>query len=536
MITHAIKSLFTRKRHIHKWQIYLYGGIMFTVGIFFTILLLSGQIKIPQIFATATSSITKDTDAHFSQGTLSSTQVVGSGSGAYMDLTGGNNWWSGNYSYRKQITVDITGNSSIPSGYTVYAQLSGSDASSIYNASLSSGNDFRVVYWDGASNAEVTRDLLTFTTDSVSFYFKTQASLSSNDTTHYFVYYGYASATAPTVDKTQVYNNTYNAALSTNGGTASASDSYGQNPIAQVNNGVTGGGAGSYGWGNNSAAGSRVMIKFTSAQKIWKIIQRWDGDNTGGWNKPSGQYFPPSYKVQISTDASAIASDLAADSKWTSLTDSSNVLTAQRIVASGSPTYPGEISVSGDTVTTNSVSCTNCWGTQFVNTFTPINTLSTRYVYGNTTWIGTLEEVYVYPINSSPATVEPTLSVGSSQTNLAASGTWESAVDSNVIDLVWNGGWGDGTDGSTAFSATVANAGTNNTISFAMRVATTANGLASASYVSLGTANSGTTFTKTKANLDALGLGTGTSRYVQVKATFAQTSETNPQLDVFTIY
>ena len=39
MITHFIKSLFTRKRHIHKWQIYLYGGIMFTVGIFFAILL-----------------------------------------------------------------------------------------------------------------------------------------------------------------------------------------------------------------------------------------------------------------------------------------------------------------------------------------------------------------------------------------------------------------------------------------------------------------------------------------------------------------
>jgi hypothetical protein len=69
-----------------------------------------------------------------------------------------------------------------------------------------------------------------------------------------------------------------------------------------------------------------------------------------------------------------------------------------------------------------------------------------------------------------------------------------------------------------------------------MRVATTANGLASASYVTLGTANSGTTFTNTKANLDALGLGTGTSRYVQVKATLAPTSGTNPQLDAFTIY
>ncbi len=118
---------------------------------------------------------------------------------------------------------------------------------------------------------------------------------------------------------------------------------------------------------------------------------------------------------------------------------------------------------------------------------------------------------------------------------LSSSGIYESPINSHVIDLVWNGSWGDGTSGSTAFSATVANVGTNNTITFSMRVGSSISTLTSAGYVTLGTANSGTTFTKTKAELDTLGLGTGSIRYVQVKAVFAQTSGTNPKLDKFTL-
>lgn len=125
---------------------------------------------------------------------------------------------------------------------------------------------------------------------------------------------------------------------------------------------------------------------------------------------------------------------------------------------------------------------------------------------------------------------------GSEEQNLASSGTWESATDSNVIDLIWNGGWGDGTDASTAFSATVASVSANASITFQMKVAETVAGLSSAEYKTLGTANSGTTFAKTKADLDALGLATGSARFVQVKASFSQTSGVNPQLDKFTIY
>lgn len=118
---------------------------------------------------------------------------------------------------------------------------------------------------------------------------------------------------------------------------------------------------------------------------------------------------------------------------------------------------------------------------------------------------------------------------------MASSGTWESATDSNAIDLTWNGGWGDGSGSSTAFSANISNVSATATITFAMRVASSQAGLSSAPYVTIGTANSGTTFTATKSQLDTLGIGTGTNRYVQVKATLAQTGGVTPQLDNFTL-
>lgn len=137
---------------------------------------------------------------------------------------------------------------------------------------------------------------------------------------------------------------------------------------------------------------------------------------------------------------------------------------------------------------------------------------------------------YVYP---APTVADPAAEQG----NLALSGTWESPADNNAIDLVWNGGWGDGTDGSNAFSATIANVGANASITFQIRAADSLANLPSAAYQTLGIANSGTAFTRTKAEVDALGLPLGVSgRYVQIKATLSSVDgATNPQLDDFTL-
>ncbi|OQX51291.1 hypothetical protein B5M47_01090 [candidate division CPR3 bacterium 4484_211] len=132
---------------------------------------------------------------------------------------------------------------------------------------------------------------------------------------------------------------------------------------------------------------------------------------------------------------------------------------------------------------------------------------------------------------------DASVSAGDEVSVLPPSGNWASPTNSNVIDLIWNGGWGDGSDSSTAFSATVANVGANSSITFEMKAASSVVDLLSASYITLGTANSGTTFTKTKSDLDALGLDAGSNRYLQVRAALASANGvTNPQLDSFTIY
>lgn len=157
-----------------------------------------------------------------------------------------------------------------------------------------------------------------------------------------------------------------------------------------------------------------------------------------------------------------------------------------------------------------------------------VTDIANNYVYTTTNYPGKgLVKKY-----SSP---EPTSSAGSEQGG-TVSGTWESPTDSNTIDLRWNGGWGDGTISSPAFSAAVTNVNTTDTITFAMRVATSSSLLSSSSYVTIGTVNSGTTFTKTKGDLDALGIATGNNRYAQVKATISKTTaNTTPSLDSFSI-
>lgn len=118
-----------------------------------------------------------------------------------------------------------------------------------------------------------------------------------------------------------------------------------------------------------------------------------------------------------------------------------------------------------------------------------------------------------------------------------ASGTWTSSPATNVIDLVFNGGWGDGTDDSTAFQAHVADVDTNYSIKFEMRVASTTGALATATWQELGTIDSGNTFTKTKSDLTALSLDEGTNRYVQVRTTlYSVDGLATPRLDDFTIY
>jgi len=528
-----IVNYFFRPRFVfNRFQINLFlissvfCGII--IGTYFSL----NRFFVSRVRATSVSPITYDTSTNFGLGATSSTQIVGSGTSAYLSLTGESGWWSSNYSYRRQLTLGLNGNTSIPSGYAVYVSLTGITASDIYNNSLSNGNDFRVVYWNGSSHTELDRVIIGYGSTAVNFYFKTQAEITS-DNTSYFIYYNYPSATSPPAAEGNVFSNT-NIGPSA---ASSASNSYASNPISQINDGV--GDSTVPGWGNNNDPGSRLMLKLSSSRKIWKISQYWGGNNTGGWASPAGTYFPAAYRVQYTTDNSAVASDAADSAKWTNLSVSTDGLTVSRTntILYGSPVYPGDPSAVGTTVTTNINNCTNCWGTSLINTFNPTTALSLRLVFTNGSWVGTLAELYLYPINIAVLSAEPTVSTGAQLTNLSSTGSWESAGSgANVIDLQWNGGWGNGVDtGSTAFVATVANIDTGNTLSFQMKTAPSAVGLSSVSYVNLGSVSSGTVFSLSKSQMDALGIGTSNNRYAQVKVNFSQTNSSNPQLDKFQI-
>ncbi|MBI2863280.1 MAG: hypothetical protein HYX94_01795 [Chloroflexi bacterium] len=86
----------------------------------------------------------------------------------------------------------------LAAGYTPKEYLSGSQASNIYRKSLASGNDLRVVYWNGKAWKELDRDLVTFSSSAIELRLKTQADIaaSAQDANHY-LYYGNPTAGSP---------------------------------------------------------------------------------------------------------------------------------------------------------------------------------------------------------------------------------------------------------------------------------------------------------------------------------------------------
>lgn len=118
-----------------------------------------------------------------------------------------------------------------------------------------------------------------------------------------------------------------------------------------------------------------------------------------------------------------------------------------------------------------------------------------------------------------------------------SNGTWISSSSSNVIDLIFNGGWGDGSDDSIAFEANVEDVDSGYAISFEMRIASTLSGLSTAEWKNLGTIDSGTYFSKTRGDFLNLGLEEGTNRYIQVKVTLSSSDGVNtPRLNDFKIW
>lgn len=98
------------------------------------------------------------------------------------------NWWDTNYLYRQQITVTAP-SATVPVGYPVKITI---DTAALQTASKvrSDRNDWRVLYFNGSTWVELSRDYI----DTTTTFFATQTALLSGvSDSNYYVYYGNSS-------------------------------------------------------------------------------------------------------------------------------------------------------------------------------------------------------------------------------------------------------------------------------------------------------------------------------------------------------
>jgi len=108
-------------------------------------------------------------------------------------------WWNSSYQYREKITV-AAGSVNTPTQYSVRIQFNHA-ALVTATKSLSSGNDIRIVYWNGSTWTELDRrldDQSSWNSATTQVWFRTQAAVNANQRDdNYYIYYGYSSAGTP---------------------------------------------------------------------------------------------------------------------------------------------------------------------------------------------------------------------------------------------------------------------------------------------------------------------------------------------------
>lgn len=97
-------------------------------------------------------------------------------------------WWNASYAYRKQLTITAALGAQVPAGYPVKVT---EDTAALETATKvrSDRKDWRVVYFNGSTWTDLSRDYVSTT----STYFGLQAAIESGQSdTNYYLYYGYS--------------------------------------------------------------------------------------------------------------------------------------------------------------------------------------------------------------------------------------------------------------------------------------------------------------------------------------------------------
>jgi len=519
-----VRYLFYPRFHLNRFQFNLVALFFISLGLvggsYFTL-----SKILPVIFAESYLSITKDSDSEFSQGIFDSTVVVGTGSSAVvrLDVGGGPDGTR----YKREVVINNTGGNNL---YNYQVSFTLDTASLISNGKMRSDcGDIRIL--DNDNSTALDFWLEGPCNNSSSRIWVKVPTLPASSQKNIYLYYGNLTASSVSDgEKTfDFFDDFVGNSLNTNKWVAYSSDYFVSGGYIRINvGGIELVSPLSFNLQDGYLAETRFRYESTESQYGGTIPSIGSSSYTAFGNSNS--------------DAAVLylrnAGGTTTVYYWIANGSSGSYNVADTVGTSWSPStgswYIGGISVLGGRV--------DLWRDRIIG-----NTISNITWYKNMRYVklGSLQRNSTYNIHdisydwiivrkySSP---EPSVNVGSESGAIYSSGYWESSSDSNVIDLVWNGGWGDGSSNSTAFSATVANLASTNYITFYMRAASSLSALSSSSWIELGVANSGTNFVKTKSELDALGLPTGTARYIQVKASFTQTSGVSPSLDGFTIY
>ncbi|HKQ84480.1 MAG TPA: DUF2341 domain-containing protein, partial [Steroidobacteraceae bacterium] len=118
-------------------------------------------------------------------------------------------WWNTSYPFRYKISIGA-GPSALASSYSVsITTFDHADAVTV-GRSLASGNDVRIVYWNGSTWVELNRVLdpqSSWNTSAPQLWFRTQTNIAASATNdNYYLYFGNVStAGAPPADASLVF-------------------------------------------------------------------------------------------------------------------------------------------------------------------------------------------------------------------------------------------------------------------------------------------------------------------------------------------
>ncbi len=558
-----LKNLLHRKVRISKLELDVLAFVYIFIGIALGVILVASGI-FRNLSALILTTKTIESSTSFNQGTSSDISVVGSGDSAYIQLAGEEGaWYDTNWVYRYRLTFNNTSHSSNLTDFPVLVKLTASNFN--FAHAKSDGADVRFTDSNGTSLLEYEIEKWDSVGQEALVWVKVPQIDASSNTDFVFAYTG-----NPAASDAQNVNSTWDSNYimvqhldqagangdpayidSTADGLIGTANNFAGTPESttdfqgQIGKGVKPNGEGaSIDFGSNTAFSNLGSGSVTTEAWIY-----WDGVGNGSAIVNKGQPFwsdgdmPIYFGIDEPTGALYyIIGETESDPNVIYVFNNTT-----GIVTPNTWIYVvGQINTNDDTLKLymngNLIASIPNTVTDEILSNEPLRI--GKNMGGNDLGSVGVDELRISDSARSEDWINATymsenntfITFSGELQNLATTGTWESPEDSNTIDLVWNGGWGDGTEGSTAFEASTENIGVSANIVFQMRVADTIDNLLLASYQTIGTATSGSTFTQTKADLDTAGLDVGGNRYAQVKATLnSLDGSTNPHLLDFTI-